>query len=145
MRSFFWYALAAIGEIAGCFAFWAWLKLGKSPLWIIPGTASLILFALTLTRIDSAAAGRTYAAYGGIYIVSSLIWVVAHRRCSTGPLGFARCADLSHRRLRDPVRAASGESIGCGTPSAGAFMDTTWTRAIQGKSFRPAILIRCLL
>jgi small multidrug resistance family-3 protein len=75
MRSFFWYALAAIGEIAGCFAFWAWLKLGKSPLWIIPGTASLILFALTLTRIDSAAAGRTYAAYGGIYIVSSLIWL----------------------------------------------------------------------
>jgi len=75
MRSFFWYALAAISEIAGCFAFWAWLKLGKSPLWIIPGTASLILFALTLTRIDSAAAGRTYAAYGGIYIVSSLIWL----------------------------------------------------------------------
>ena len=75
MRSFFWYALAAISEIAGCFAFWAWLKLGKSPLWIIPGTASLFLFALTLTRIDSAAAGRTYAAYGGIYIVSSLIWL----------------------------------------------------------------------
>lgn len=75
MRSFFWYALAAIGEIGGCFAFWAWLRLGKSVLWIVPGTVSLVLFAFTLTRVDSAAAGRAYAAYGGIYIVGSLLWL----------------------------------------------------------------------
>ena len=75
MTSFLWYVVAALGEIAGCFAFWAWLRLGKSSLWVIPGTASLILFALTLTRIDSAAAGRAYAAYGGVYIGSSLLWL----------------------------------------------------------------------
>ena len=69
------YAGAAIAEIAGCFAFWAWLKLDKSPLWAIPGTAFLIVFALLLTRIDSAFAGRAYAAYGGVYIASSLSWL----------------------------------------------------------------------
>src|SRR5665811_2591827 len=66
---------AAIAEITGCFAFWAWLMLDKSPLWAVPGTASLILFALLLTRIDSEFAGRTYAAYGGVYITASLAWL----------------------------------------------------------------------
>jgi small multidrug resistance family-3 protein len=75
MRSLLWYLLAAIGEIAGCFAFWAWLRMQKSAFWTIPGIVSLILFALALTRIDSAHAGRAYAAYGGIYIVSSLLWL----------------------------------------------------------------------
>jgi len=69
------YAGAAIAEIAGCFAFWAWLRLDKSSLWVVPGTLSLIVFALLLTRIDSAFAGRTYAAYGGVYIAASLSWL----------------------------------------------------------------------
>ena len=77
MMVFAWYLAAALGEIAGCFAFWAWLRLDKSPLWTIPGTVSLILFACALTRVDAAAAGRVYAAYGGIYILSSLIWLWA--------------------------------------------------------------------
>jgi small multidrug resistance family-3 protein len=46
--------------------------MGKSPLWTIPGVGALILFALALTRIDSASAGRAYA---GIYILSSLLWL----------------------------------------------------------------------
>ena len=66
---------AAIAEIAGCYAFWAWLRLGHSPLWVIPGLVSLILFALALTRIDSVFAGRAFAAYGGIYIAASLGWL----------------------------------------------------------------------
>jgi len=69
------YAFAALGEIAGCFAFWAWLRLGKSPLWLAPGLLSLALFALLLTRIDSEAAGRAYAAYGGVYVVGSILWL----------------------------------------------------------------------
>ncbi|MBJ6131860.1 YnfA family protein [Ochrobactrum sp. Q0168] len=69
------YAAAAICEIAGCFAFWAWLKLDKSPLWLIPGMASLALFAYCLTLIESDTAGRAYAAYGGIYIVASILWI----------------------------------------------------------------------
>lgn len=75
MRTLFWYSLAAGGEIAGCFAFWAWLRIGKSPLWTIAGLVSLVLFALALTRIDTPAAGRAYAAYGGIYILCSLLWL----------------------------------------------------------------------
>jgi small multidrug resistance family-3 protein len=71
------YALAALAEIAGCFAFWAWLRLGKSPLWLIPGIASLIAFAWLLTLVDSAHAGRAYAAYGGVYVAASLLWLWA--------------------------------------------------------------------
>ncbi|MGE0830780.1 MAG: YnfA family protein [Hyphomonadaceae bacterium] len=66
---------AALAEIAGCFAFWAWLRLDKSALWLLPGTAGLVLFAFLLTRIESDFAGRAYAAYGGVYIASSLLWL----------------------------------------------------------------------
>lgn len=75
-----WYVLAALGEIAGCFSFWAWLRLGKSPFWIIPGMLSLAAFATALTRVDSEMAGRAYAAYGGIYIVASIAWLWAVER-----------------------------------------------------------------
>jgi len=75
MHSIAAYAGAAIAEIAGCFAFWAWLRLGKSALWIVPGILSLIVFAWALTRVESDFAGRAYAAYGGIYIAASLGWL----------------------------------------------------------------------
>jgi small multidrug resistance family-3 protein len=71
------FILAAFAEIAGCFAFWAWLRLGGGPWWALPGTVSLIAFALLLTRIDADFAGRAYAAYGGIYIAASLSWLWA--------------------------------------------------------------------
>jgi len=77
LKTLLWYLLAAAGEIGGCFAFWAWLRMQKSPLWILPGLAALIVFALALTRIDVSNAGRAYAAYGGIYIISSLMWLWA--------------------------------------------------------------------
>lgn len=67
--------LAALAEIAGCFAFWAWLRLGQSPLLLVPGLMSLSAFAYLLTRIDSDVAGRAYAGYGGIYILASLLWL----------------------------------------------------------------------
>lgn len=70
-----YYAAAALAEIAGCFAFWAWLRLGKPALWVVPGVLSLIVFAWLLTRIDAAFAGRAYAAYGGIYILASMAWM----------------------------------------------------------------------
>ena len=69
------YGAAALAEIAGCFAFWAWLRLARSPLWLVPGVAALILFAWLLTRVDSAAAGRVFAAYGGVYIAAALVWM----------------------------------------------------------------------
>jgi small multidrug resistance family-3 protein len=66
---------AAIAEIAGCFAFWAWLRLDKPVWWLIPGVGSLVLFAYLLTLIDANFAGRAYAAYGGVYIAASLGWL----------------------------------------------------------------------
>ena len=77
MRSFAIYAAAALAEIGGCFAFWAWLRLGRSALWVVPGIAALVLFAYLLTRIDAAFAGRAFAAYGGVYIAASLAWMWA--------------------------------------------------------------------
>jgi len=73
--SFLAFALAAVAEIVGCFAFWAWLRLGKSAWWALPGTLALIVFALALTRIDSPFAGRAFAAYGGVYIAASILWL----------------------------------------------------------------------
>lgn len=75
MYSILIYCAAALAEIAGCFSFWAWLRLEKSALWLIPGMVSLGAFAWLLTLIDSNAAGRAYAAYGGIYIAASLLWL----------------------------------------------------------------------
>jgi small multidrug resistance family-3 protein len=69
------FVAAALAEIAGCFAFWAWLRLDRSPLWLIPGIASLCLFAYLLSRVDVAFAGRAFAAYGGVYIAASLGWL----------------------------------------------------------------------
>jgi small multidrug resistance family-3 protein len=75
MPSFILYTAAAVAEIGGCFAFWAWLRLGRSVYWLIPGVISLMVFALLLTRIESAFAGRTFAAYGGVYIAASMLWL----------------------------------------------------------------------
>ena len=69
------YIGAALAEIAGCFAFWAWLRLGKFVWWLVPGILSLASFAYLLTLVESDAAGRAYAAYGGVYIAASLLWL----------------------------------------------------------------------
>jgi small multidrug resistance family-3 protein len=71
------YILAAFAEIAGTFAFWVWLRRAGSVLWLIPGLVSLVLFAWLLTLSEAEFAGRAYAAYGGIYIASSLVWLWA--------------------------------------------------------------------
>ena len=75
MRTSIVYVLAALAEIAGCYAFWAWLKLDKPMLWLVPGVASLIAFAWLLALVPSEAAGRAFAAYGVVYIVASLVWL----------------------------------------------------------------------
>jgi small multidrug resistance family-3 protein len=75
---------AALLQIAGCFAFWAWLRRGLTPFVLILGITSLIGFALALTRVDAVFAGRAYAAYGGIYIAASLVWLwVVERQTPT--------------------------------------------------------------
>ena len=71
------YLVAAFAEIAGCFAFWAWARLGQPAWWLLPGLAALALFAWVLTRVEADAAGRAFAAYGGVYIAASLVWLWA--------------------------------------------------------------------
>lgn len=75
MKSILFYGAAAVAEIAGCFAFWGWLRLGKPLWWLVPGSLSLLLFAYLLTFIESQFAGRAFAAYGGVYIAASLVWL----------------------------------------------------------------------
>lgn len=70
------YTLAALAEIAGCFAVWAWWR-GATPLWLLPGVASLVLFAWLLAQVEAGFAGRAFAAYGGVYISASLLWMWA--------------------------------------------------------------------
>lgn len=88
------YFAAALAEIAGCFAVWAWFRLGYSPLWLVPGMVSLVVFAWLLALSPADQAGRAYAIYGGIYIVSSLVWlwvVEGHRPDQWDVLGAAVC------------------------------------------------------
>jgi small multidrug resistance family-3 protein len=77
MHNVLYFTLAAATEIVGCYAFWAWARLEKPPLWLAAGLVSLAVFAWALTRIDSPAAGRTFAAYGGVYIAASLLFLWA--------------------------------------------------------------------
>lgn len=75
MKSIAWFCAAALFEIAGCFALWAWLRQHRSVWLLVPGVLSLVLFAYLLTRVDAAFAGRAYAAYGGIYVTASVLWL----------------------------------------------------------------------
>lgn len=75
MRTPVIYAAAALAEIAGCYAFWAWLRQGKPAWWAALGVLALIVFAWLLTLVPVAQAGRAYAIYGGVYIAASLLWL----------------------------------------------------------------------
>lgn len=66
--------LTAIAEIVGCFLPYIWLKKGASALLLVPAAISLMLFVWLLT-LHPAASGRIYAAYGGVYVVTALIWL----------------------------------------------------------------------
>ena len=75
MKNIMLFTAAALAEIGGCYAFWMWLRQGRSFGWVAVGVGSLIVFAWLLTRIDVTFAGRAYAAYGGVYIAASLLWM----------------------------------------------------------------------
>jgi small multidrug resistance family-3 protein len=75
MMTYGLYALAALTEIGGCFAFWAFMRMGRPIWWLAPGMLSLALFAWLLALVPSEAASRTFAAYGGIYIAASILWL----------------------------------------------------------------------
>jgi small multidrug resistance family-3 protein len=68
------FVFTAIAEIVGCYLPWLIVKQGRSSWLLIPAALSLALFAWLLT-LHPAAAGRTYAAYGGVYITVALLWL----------------------------------------------------------------------
>lgn len=68
------FVVTAVAEIVGCYLPYLWLKDGRSAWWLVPGALSLALFAWLLT-LHPTAAGRTYAAYGGIYTTVALVWL----------------------------------------------------------------------
>lgn len=75
-RTFGLFVVTATAEIVGCYLPYLWLKEGRSPWLVVPAAVSLALFAWLLT-LHPAAAGRTYAAYGGVYIATALVWLWA--------------------------------------------------------------------
>jgi small multidrug resistance family-3 protein len=68
------YALTALAEILGCYLPYLWLKQGKSIWLLVPAALSLMLFAWLLT-LHPTAAGRVYAAYGGVYVAVAIVWL----------------------------------------------------------------------
>lgn len=68
------FAATALAEIVGCYLPWLVLRQGKSLWLLVPAALSLALFAWLLT-LHPTAAGRTYAAYGGMYIAMALLWL----------------------------------------------------------------------
>ncbi|MDH5829786.1 YnfA family protein [Luteimonas sp. M1R5S18] len=74
MKTFGLFLLTALAEIIGCYLTWLWLKQGRSAWLLVPAALSLALFAWLLTFHDTAA-GRVYAAYGGVYVATALAWL----------------------------------------------------------------------
>lgn len=87
------FSITAVAEIVGCYLPYLWLKEGKSAWLLVPATISLVLFVWLLT-LHPQAAGRVYAAYGGVYISVALMWlwvVDAIRPAITDWIGVAVC------------------------------------------------------
>ena len=74
LKTFTLYAITAVAEILGCYLPYLWLKRGGSTWLLLPALASLALFAWLLT-LHPTAAGRVYAAYGGVYIGVAILWL----------------------------------------------------------------------
>lgn len=108
IRNVLAFAAASTLETAGCFAFWIWLRQERSALYAAAGIASLLGFATILTRIDVQFAGRAHAAYGGVYIAASLVWLWAVENQQPTMMDLP-CG--SGRDLRMPRDAFSGNSL----------------------------------
>ncbi|MBI5270408.1 YnfA family protein [uncultured Piscinibacter sp.] len=76
MKTLALFIATALAQIVGCYLPYLWLKQGKSTWLMVPAAVSLALFAWLLTMHETAA-GRVYAAYGGVYIGVALIWLWA--------------------------------------------------------------------
>lgn len=90
MKTLGLFLITAIAEILGCYLPYLWLKEGKSIWLLVPAALSLVIFSWLLTFHETGGAGRTYAAYGGVYVCVALFWLWAvegHRPTSWDFLG----------------------------------------------------------
>jgi small multidrug resistance family-3 protein len=74
LKTFALFALTAVAEIVGCYLPYLWLRQGKNAWLLLPAALSLALFAWLLS-LHPTAAGRVYAAYGGVYIGTAILWL----------------------------------------------------------------------
>lgn len=74
LKTFALFFATAIAEIVGCYLPYLWLKQDKSAWLLLPAALSLALFAWLLT-LHPTASGRVYAAYGGVYIFTAILWL----------------------------------------------------------------------
>lgn len=75
LKTFLLFVVTAVAEIVGCYLPYLWLKQDRSAWLLIPAAASLALFAWLLT-LHPTAAGRVYAAYGGVYVGVAVVWLM---------------------------------------------------------------------
>ena len=68
------FVVTALAEIGGCYAAWLVVRDGRTPWLLAAGAVSLAAFAWLLT-LHPTAAGRTYAAYGGVYVATAVAWL----------------------------------------------------------------------
>ena len=87
MKSALVYVGAAIAEIAGCFAFWAWLRLGKPLWWLLPGVLSLIVFAYLLTLRNRRCWPRLRRLWRHLHRRLAVL-AVKHGKCAPRSLGY---------------------------------------------------------
>lgn len=93
MKTLLLFIATALAEILGCYLPWLWLRKGGSAWLLLPAAASLALFVWLLS-LHPTAAGRVYAAYGGVYVSVALLWlwwVDAVRPTRWDLLGAALC------------------------------------------------------
>lgn len=69
------FVLTAIAEIVGCYLPYLWLRRGASPWLLVPAAVCLAAFAWLLSLHPALGAGRTYAAYGGVYVAVAVVWM----------------------------------------------------------------------
>jgi small multidrug resistance family-3 protein len=80
-RTLLLFVVTAVAEILGCYLPYLWLRQNRTAWLLVPAGASLAVFAWLLT-LHPTGASRTYAAYGGVYVVTALVWLwaVEHQR-----------------------------------------------------------------
>ena len=81
LLSIFYFLLAGIAEIGGGYLVWLYMRDDKSPLYLLAGAIILILYGIIPTFQPEASFGKVYAAYGGVFIALSILWVGSSMVC----------------------------------------------------------------